>query len=60
MRKKNMAWLAIAVAGWLSAPGIAAAEDQNYYGSGDGDNTGNVSDVKWVLDKDFSHPSISA
>jgi hypothetical protein len=44
MRKKNMAWLAIAVAGWLSAPGIAAAEDQNYYGSGDGDNTGNVSD----------------
>ena len=55
MKKKNMAWLAIAVAGWLSAPGIAAAEDQNYYGSGDGDNTGNVSDVKWVLDKDFSH-----
>ena len=44
MKKKNMAWLAIAVAGWLSAPGIAAAEDQNYYGSGDGDNTGNVSD----------------
>jgi hypothetical protein len=27
MRKKNMAWLAIAVAGWLSAPGIVAAED---------------------------------
>ena len=44
MKKKSMAWLAIAVAGWLSAPGIAAAEDQNYYGSGDGDNTRNVSD----------------
>ena len=55
MRKKSMAWLAIAVAGWLSATGIAAAEDQTYYGSGDVDNTGNVSDVKFVLDKDYSH-----
>lgn len=55
MRKKTMAWLAIAVAGWLSAPGFAAAEDQTYYGFGDGSNTGNISGVDWRLDKDYSH-----
>lgn len=55
MRKKTMAWLAIAVAGWLSAPGFAAAEDQTYYGFGDGSNTGNISGVNWRLDKDYSH-----
>ncbi|WP_041914862.1 hypothetical protein [Selenomonas ruminantium] len=53
MRKKTMAWLA--VSGWLSVPGFAAAEDQTYYGFGDGDNTEAVSDVKWVLNKDYSH-----
>ena len=50
-----MAWLSVAVAGWLSAPGFAVAEDQTYYGTGDGGNTGNISDVNWVLDKDYSH-----
>ena len=50
-----MAWLSVAVAGWLSASSIAAAEDQTYYGSGDGDNTGAISGVNWVLDQDYSH-----
>ena len=55
MRKKARAWLAVAVTGWLSAPGIAAAEDMSYYGSGDGSNTGNISDVSWVLADDYDH-----
>ena len=55
IRKKTKTWLAIAVAGWLSASGSAAAEDQTYYGWGDGSNTGNISDVNWVLDQDYDH-----
>ena len=55
MRNVTTAWLAIAVTGWLSASGFAAAEDQTYYGSGDGGNTGNISGVNWVLDKDYDH-----
>ncbi|HCB94072.1 MAG TPA: autotransporter domain-containing protein [Selenomonas sp.] len=54
MRKKRLALLAAAVSCWLSASGTVAAEDQTYYGSGNGDNTGNISDVNWVLDKDYS------
>ena len=52
MRKKGVALLAAAVSCWLSAPGTVAAEDRIYYGSGDGGNTGDISGVNWVLDKD--------
>ncbi|BAL83753.1 hypothetical protein SELR_20450 [Selenomonas ruminantium subsp. lactilytica TAM6421] len=55
MIKKEVALLTAAVFCWLSVSGTVAAEDQTYYGSGDGGNTGNVSDVKWVLDKDYSY-----
>ena len=55
MGKKAMAWLSTAMAGCLSASGIAAAADQTYYGAGDGDNTGAISGVDWVLDKDYDH-----
>lgn len=55
MRKKGTALLAAAVSCWLSASGTVAAEDMIYYGSGDGDNTGNISGVNWVLDKDYRY-----
>ena len=50
-----MAWLSLTLAGCLSAPGIAAAETQIYYGFGDGDNTGDISGVNWILNKDYSY-----
>ena len=55
MRKKTKAFLAAAVSCWLSASGAAAAEDQIYYGLGDGDNTGSISGVNWILDKDYRY-----
>ena len=54
MRKKAMAWLSLTLASCLSAPGITAAENQIYYGFGDGENTGYISGVNWILDKDYS------
>ena len=54
MKKKGLALLTAAVSCWLSASGIANAEDQIHYGFGDGDNTGNISGVKLVLDKNYS------
>ena len=53
MRKKEMALLAAAVSCWLSACGMAAAEDRIYYGSGDGSNTGDISNVSWTLGDNY-------
>ena len=53
--KKEVILLAAAVSCWLSASGTVAAEDRIYYGTGDGENTGNISGVNWVLDKDYNH-----
>ena len=55
MKKKEAALLAVAVSCWLSSTGAVVAEDMIYYGSGDGNNTGNIFGVNWVLDKDYSH-----
>ncbi|MBR2215698.1 MAG: autotransporter domain-containing protein [Selenomonadaceae bacterium] len=55
MSKKGVACLSVAVAGLLSATGIAAAEDNTYYGSGDGTNTGDISGVNWVLNGDYNN-----
>lgn len=55
MRKKGTALLAAAVSCWLSASGTVMAEEMIYYGSGDGDNTGSISGVNWVLDKDYRY-----
>ena len=53
MRKKRMALLAVIVSCWLSVSGTADAEDKVYYGSGDEENTGDISGVNWVLDNDY-------
>lgn len=55
MRKREAVLLAVAVSCYLSTAVIAAAEDQTYYGSGDGTNTGDIIGTNWVLDKDYSH-----
>ena len=54
MYKKRNALLAVTVSCWLSFSAIAGAEDQIYYGSGDSDNTGDISGLNWVLNKDYS------
>ena len=54
MKKKEAALLAVAVSCWLSATGTVVAEDMIYYGSGDGNNTGDISGLNWVLNKDYS------
>ena len=53
MRKRKLALLSVAVSCWLSTCGTVAAEDQIYYGFGDGNNTGDLSNVNWILDKDY-------
>lgn len=53
MSKKKVALLAAAVSCWLSTNGIVTAEDRIYYGSGDNGNTGDLSGVNWVLEKDY-------
>ena len=54
MYKKKKAFLAVTVSCWLSASAIAGAEDQHYYGSGDSNNTGDISGLNWVLNNDYS------
>ncbi len=53
MKKKTLALLTVAVSCWMSASGFVAAEDRVYYGFGDGENTGNIADVDWVLNDDY-------
>lgn len=53
MNQKALALLAIITTSWLSAYGTVAAEDLVYYGFGDSDNTGDISDVNWVLENDY-------
>ncbi len=55
MKKKEAALLAVAVSCWLSASVTVSAEDRIYYGSGNGDNTGNIYGVNWVLNNDYSY-----
>ena len=55
MRKKGWALLAMAVSCWLSASGMVAAEDMKIYGQGNGNNTGDISNVNWVLDSDHQY-----
>ena len=55
MNKKKAKILTAAALYLLAASGIAAAEDQIYYGAGDKNNTGNLSGVNWLLDKDYSY-----
>ena len=54
MKKKGIALPAAAVFFLLSASGTVAAEDMIYYGSGDGNNTGDISGLNQVLNKDYS------
>ena len=53
MRKKGVALLTVVLFCQLSTCGTVAAEDQIYYGSGDGNNTGAISGVNWILNKDY-------
>ena len=53
MRNKEMTLMTVAASCWLSASGMVFAEDQIYYGIGNSENTGNITDVNWVLDKDY-------
>lgn len=53
MYKKRKALLAVTVSCWLSFSTIAGAENQIYYGSGDDNNTGDISGLNWVLNKDY-------
>lgn len=56
MKKKGWAsLLTVAVSCWLSATGTVNAEDKIYYGQGDGHNTGNIANVNWTLDSDYSY-----
>jgi len=55
MRKKGWALLAMAVSCWLSASGMVAAEDMKIYGQGNGNNTGDISNVNWTLNSDYSY-----
>ena len=52
MKRYFMIGLALVLLLALSTITVAA-EDMIYYGSSDGDNTGNISSVNWVLDKDY-------
>ena len=56
MKKKGWAsLLTVAVSCWLSVTGTVNAEDKIYYGQGDGNNTGNISNVNWTLNSDYSY-----
>ncbi len=56
MKKKGWAsLLTVAVSCWLSASGMVAAEDMKIYGQGNGNNTGDIFNVNWVLDSDHQY-----
>ncbi|MBO6179207.1 MAG: autotransporter outer membrane beta-barrel domain-containing protein [Selenomonadaceae bacterium] len=55
MNKKLASLLAAVALSWLSASGVAVAEDKIYYGSGDGNNTGNITGINWILNNDYRH-----
>ena len=53
MMKKGLALLAVATSWLVPISGIANAEDRVYYGFGNSENTGDISGVNWVLDKEY-------
>ena len=53
MMKKRLILPAVTAIYFLPLYGIANAEDQTYYGFGDKSNTGDISGVNWILDKDY-------
>ena len=55
MKKKLVSLLAAVALSCLSASGVAVAEDKIYYGSGDGNNTGNITGINWILNNDYRH-----